>query len=171
MATADLCDKHIGSIADAHKAKQDGVQVLPPKIFSCYGANRSFFGQVFTVKCFQCNTLVRKALEGPGEGRVLIVDGGDSDRCALVGDALADLAVKNNWKGIVVNGLIRDSEAISKMAVGVKALGTHPLKSDKAAADQGQQQVDVVISGCKISPGDWIYADWDGVVVSKKQLQ
>eukprot|EP00879_Flechtneria_rotunda_P027479 GHRR01029440.1.p1 GENE.GHRR01029440.1~~GHRR01029440.1.p1 ORF type:complete len:145 (+),score=24.67 GHRR01029440.1:610-1044(+) len=115
--------------------------------------------------------LLLQALEGPGEGRVLIVDGGDSDRCALVGDALADLAVKNNWKGIVVNGLIRDSEAISKMAVGVKALGTHPLKSDKAAADQGQQQVDVVISGCKISPGDWIYADWDGVVVSKKQLQ
>eukprot|EP00879_Flechtneria_rotunda_P028217 GHRR01030305.1.p1 GENE.GHRR01030305.1~~GHRR01030305.1.p1 ORF type:complete len:148 (+),score=37.64 GHRR01030305.1:39-446(+) len=76
-----------------------------------------------------------------------------------------------NVQGIVVNGLIRDSEAISKMAVGVKALGTHPLKSDKAAADQGQQQVDVVISGCKISPGDWIYADWDGVVVSKKQLQ
>eukprot|EP00775_Hariotina_reticulata_P010187 gene10187-10347_t len=91
-------------------------------------------------------------------------------RCALVGDALAELAVKNGWQGIVVNGPIRDSQAMSGMALGVKALATCPLKSDKAAADQGQEGVKVDMQGVTVAEGDWIYADWDGVLVSKRKL-
>eukprot|EP00878_Enallax_costatus_P036528 GHUV01041025.1.p2 GENE.GHUV01041025.1~~GHUV01041025.1.p2 ORF type:complete len:186 (+),score=31.84 GHUV01041025.1:118-675(+) len=163
--TADLCDKYIGDSA----SNVTEVKVLP-SVFRCYGGNKTFHGPAYTVKCYECNTLVRKALEGPGEGRVLVVDGGASMKCALVGDALAELGVKNGWKGVVVNGPIRDSEAMSKMSLGVKALATHPLKSNKNAADQGQTQVEVDMQGVKVVPGDWVYADWDGILVSKKEL-
>ncbi|WIA14604.1 hypothetical protein OEZ86_013087 [Tetradesmus obliquus] len=136
--TADLCDKHIGDIA-TYLAGDKSVAVLPG-VFKCYGGHKTFSGPASTVKCHECNTLVRKALEGPGEGRVLVVAGGGGLRCALVGDALGELGVKHGWAGIVVDGPIRDSQAMAGMALGVKALGTCPLKSDKAAADQGQAQ-------------------------------
>eukprot|EP00882_Tetradesmus_deserticola_P004560 GHRQ01004807.1.p1 GENE.GHRQ01004807.1~~GHRQ01004807.1.p1 ORF type:complete len:171 (+),score=48.24 GHRQ01004807.1:622-1134(+) len=167
--TADLCDKHIGDIS-TYLAGDKSVAVLPG-VFRCYGGNTTFSGPAFTVKCHECNTLVRQALEGPGEGRVLVVAGGGAMRCALLGDALGELAVKHGWKGVIVDGPIRDSEAMSSMQLGVKALGTCPLKSDKAAADQGQQQVPVQVQGVAVSPGDWVYADRDGILVSKKQLE
>lgn len=166
--TADLCDKHIGDIA-SYLSGDKSVAVLP-SVFKCYGGNKTFSGPAFTVKCHECNTLVRKALEGPGEGRVLVVAGGGVLRCALVGDALGELGMKNGWAGIVVDGPIRDSQAMASMVLGVKALGTCPLKSDKAAADQGQQQVPVTVQGVDVRPGDWVYADWDGILISRKQL-
>lgn len=115
--------------------------------------------------------LVRSALEGPGNGRVLVVDGGGSQRCALLGDALASLAVKNGWAGVVVHGLIRDSQAIADMPVGVKALGTLPLKSDKAAVDRGQAGQGASLCGVDVAEGEFVYADWDGVIVSKRELK
>ncbi|KIY96761.1 regulator of ribonuclease activity A [Monoraphidium neglectum] len=110
-----------------------------------------------------------QAVTGPGGGRVLVVDGGGSTRCALLGDMLAEEARKNGWAGIIVNGCIRDSEGIGQISqLGVKALATCPLKSSKR--DLGLEGVTVVIGGCTISPGDWVYADPDGVLVAKEQL-
>jgi regulator of ribonuclease activity A len=118
---------------------------------------------------FEDNASVRAALETPGEGRVLVVDGGGSPRCALVGGNLGNLAVKNNWAGIVVFGYIRDSEEISLQAVGVKALGTHPRKSEKGL-HSAQEDRPVSFAGLNIRPGAWLYADPDGIVVSDRAI-
>ncbi|EIE24178.1 regulator of ribonuclease activity, partial [Coccomyxa subellipsoidea C-169] len=134
-----------------------------------YGGNIRFSGQVTTIKCFENNPLVRKALEEGGEGRVLAVDGGGSLRCALLGDNIAEMAYKNGWSGILINGCIRDSEDIGKMPLGVKALNTYPLKSSKR--DHGLTNVPLTFAGVQISPGDYLYADKDGVLVSPKELK
>ena len=152
FSTADLCDAH-----------QDSLQVCEP-IFADYGGRRSFHGPVRTLKCFEDNSLVRDALGQPGEGAVLVVDGGGSRRCAMLGDQLAEMAVKNGWAGVVMHGLIRDSEAIGAMSLGVKALGTIPLKSVKRG--EGQAGIAVRFAGISFTPGDWLYADSDGIVVS-----
>ena len=115
--TTDLCDEFA-----------DRLQVAEP-IFGDYGNELMFSGPIVTLKVFEDNSLVRAALEEPGEGRVLVVDGGGSMRCALLGDQLAELAEENDWAGVVVNGCIRDSAAIADISIGVKALGVHPLKS------------------------------------------
>jgi regulator of ribonuclease activity A len=120
------------------------------------------------VKCFENNPLVRKALEEQGQGRVLVVDGGASMRCALLGDNIAEMAYKNGWSGIIINGCIRDSEDISKMPLGVKALNTYPLKSSKR--DLGLRDVPVTFASCTIKPNDWVYADLDGILVSPDEL-
>ncbi|RME33742.1 MAG: ribonuclease E inhibitor RraA, partial [Gammaproteobacteria bacterium] len=119
FATADLYDAH-----------EDRLQVALP-IFRDYGGRRRFCGPISTVKAFEDNTLVRAALEEPGEGRVLVVDAGGSLRCAMVGDNLAQLGIDNGWSGIVVHGCIRDSGPIGEMAIGVKAMATNPRKSVK----------------------------------------
>jgi len=121
------------------------------------------------VRCFENNPLVRASLEEKGNGRVLIVDGGGSKRCALLGDNIAAMAVENGWSGIIINGCIRDSLDISKMDLGVKALATFPLKSSKR--DPGLRDVSVSFAGVTVSPGDWVYADGDGVLVSKEALK
>lgn len=108
-------------------------------------------------------------MEEKGLGRVLVVDGGGSKRCALLGDNIAAMAVENGWSGIIINGCIRDSLDISKMDLGVKALATFPLKSSKR--DPGLRDVSVSFAGVTVSPGDWIYADSDGVLVSKEELK
>ena len=108
------------------------------------------------------------ALEKPGEGRILVVDGGGWLRCALVGDVLAGLAHRNGWAGLVVYGCIRDSEAIASVAIGVKALGTHPRKSAKKGA--GDRDIPVTFSGVTFAPGDHVYADRDGIVVATEHL-
>ena len=120
------------------------------------------------MKCFENNPLVRASLEEKGAGRVLVVDGGGSRRCALLGDNIAAMAVENGWAGIVINGCIRDSLDISRMDLGVKALATFPLKSSKR--DPGLRDVAVSFAGVTVNPGDWIYADGDGVLVSKEEL-
>ncbi|EFJ49804.1 hypothetical protein VOLCADRAFT_120739 [Volvox carteri f. nagariensis] len=164
--TADLTDKYMPDPVDTVCTRS--VQVVTPNLFRDFGGKLRFSGQASTVKCYENNPLVRKALEEPGNGRVLVVDGGGSLRCALLGDMLAENGVKNGWSGILVNGCIRDSADIAKMPLGVKALGTHPLKSSKR--DPGQRDVPVSFGGVTVSPGDWVYADGDGILVSKEEL-
>ncbi|KAG2443656.1 hypothetical protein HXX76_002005 [Chlamydomonas incerta] len=167
MGTADLTDKYLPDPVD--KVCHTQVQVVAPAAgFRDYGGKLRFSGQVSTVRCYENNPLVRKALEEPGKGRVLVVDGGASMRCALLGDMLAENGVKNGWAGIIVNGCIRDSADIAKMPLGVKALGTHPLKSSKR--DPGLRDVPVAFGGVAVAPGDWVYADADGILVAKEQL-
>ncbi|WP_342378139.1 ribonuclease E activity regulator RraA [Myxococcus stipitatus] len=156
--TADLCDANAGS---AH------FQIAEPG-FLHYGGRTTFCGAISTVLAPEDNSLVRKALEEPGNGRVLVVDGGGSRRCALVGDQLALLAQKNGWAGVVVNGCIRDSEEVGRTAIGVQALGTHPLRSSKRGA--GQHDVEVRFAGVTFRPGHFLYADADGIVTSETAL-
>lgn len=154
--TADLCDTH-----------NDAVRVVDP-MFISLGGKPAFCGRISTLKVFEDNTLVRSTLETAGEGRVLVVDGGGSMRCAMVGDQLGVLAVKNGWAGIVVYGCIRDSKAIGQMPVGVFALGTHPRKSVKKGV--GDADIPVTFGGVTFTPGEFLYADEDGVVVSATAL-
>ena len=155
-ATADLCDKHIYNL-----------QVAEP-MFSDFGAVSCFEGEIHTLKIFEDNTLVRAALENDGTGKVLVVDGGGSLRCALVGDNIAALAIKNNWRGLVVFGCVRDSKLIGEMEIGLKALRTNPTKSIKR--NEGQENIEVRFAGVNFNPGAYLYADEDGIVVSELQL-
>lgn len=141
------------------------VQYLEP-VYCRYGAKIDFFGAIHTVKCFEDNSLVREVLDTDGQARVLVVDAGGSKRCAMLGDQLAEKAVKNNWAGVVVYGLIRDSEMINQMPIGVRALGTHPLKSVKKGV--GEIGISVSFSGVDFIPGNYLYADQDGVIVVKE---
>ncbi len=154
--TADLCDEHSARL-----------QVADPG-FRNFGGREAFAGIVSTVKAFEDNSLVRAALEEQGKGRVLVVDGGGSMRCAMVGDLLAALALKNGWFGIVVNGCIRDSVDIAGIDIGLKALGTHPLKSLKR--NEGQRDITVAFAGVRFEPGHHLYADHDGIVISREAL-
>lgn len=156
--TPDLCDDH-----------SDTCQiVLGTPNFNDYGGKTSFSGEITTLKIFEDNTLVRQQLETDGKGRVLVVDGGGSNRCALVGDQLALLGVKNNWSGIIVYGCIRDSEDIGQLDIGVKALGTMPLKSVKRG--EGQIDIPVTFQGATFTAGEYVYCDQDGIIVSPKKL-
>ena len=154
--TADLCDNH-----------DDDVRAVAP-MFRSFGGRPAFGGKIATLKVFEDNSLVRAALEGPGDGKVLVVDGGGSMRCALVGDQLAVLGVRNGWAGVIVYGCIRDSKAIGDMDIGVFALGTHPRKSIKKGA--GDREIPVTFGGVTFNPGDYVYADEDGVVISGAAL-
>ncbi len=156
FATADLYDEH-----------GERLQVALP-LFRDYGGRRRFCGPVSTVKAFEDNTLVRAALEEPGEGRVLVVDGGGSLRCAMVGDNLARLGIDNGWSGIVVHGCIRDSGPIGEMAIGVKAMATNPRKSVKRG--EGRRDIPVRFAEVLFEPGHWLYADEDGIVVAESEL-
>ncbi|MBD5803548.1 putative regulator of ribonuclease activity [Azoarcus sp. Aa7] len=156
IQTADLCDAHEGKL-----------RVVSP-MFRSYGGRPAFGGEIATLKVFEDNSLVRTALEGPGKGRVLVIDGGASMRCALVGDQLALLGVKNGWAGVIVYGCIRDSKAISGMDIGAFALGTHPQKSIKKGV--GDRDLPVTFGGVTFVPGQFVYADEDGVVVSESVL-
>ena len=154
--TTDLCDEF-----------SDRLQIAEP-IFGDYGAEMMFSGSIVTLKVFEDNSLVRAVLEEPGDGRVLVVDGGGSMRCALVGDQLAELAEDNDWAGIIVNGCIRDSMAIAEIPIGVKAVGIHPLKSVKRGV--GERDIPVRFAGITFQPGHYVYADEDGLLVSEKPL-
>jgi regulator of ribonuclease activity A len=143
------------------------VQVAAP-LFRDYGGVLAFSGPIATVKVHEDNVLVRQALEEPGVGRVLVVDGGGSLRCALVGDNLAALGQRNGWAGIIVYGCIRDARAIGEIALGLKALNTHPRKSVKLGA--GQRDVPVMFAEAEFVPGQYVYADEDGIVVARQPL-
>ena len=155
-ATTDLSDAH------------PEAQTCDP-VFRDYGGIASFHGPIKTLKVFEDNALVRATLETPGEKRVLVVDGGGSTRCALFGGNLGQLAVKNGWAGVVVYGLIRDSVEISQQAFGLKALGTHPRKSEKGLHSAHADRV-VSFAGVTFKPGAWLYADGDGIVVSEQPI-
>jgi regulator of ribonuclease activity A len=156
LQTTDLCD-----------ANENKVRIATP-IFRSYGGKSAFCGPIATLKLFEDNGLVRKTLDSSGNGRVLVVDGDGSLRCALLGDQLADLAVKNDWAGIVVWGCIRDSLAIAGMELGVLALATHPQKTVKK--NLGDAEVTVSFAGIDFIPGEWLYADEDGLIVSATRL-
>ena len=155
FATCDICD--------AHKADSgDAFRVLPPR-WREFGGVGSFSGAVSTVQCFEDNSLVRAALESPGGGRVLVIDGGGSLRTALVGGNLGALAVAQGWAGIVVDGCVRDAAELAACAVGIRALALCPMPPAKRGA--GQRDVPVRVQGVWVRPGDWLYADVDGIVV------
>jgi regulator of ribonuclease activity A len=156
IMTADLCDEY-----------RDQVKIAEP-IFSIYGEKKSFFGPISTVKVYEDNVLVKKALQTIPEGSVLVVDGGGSTRCALLGDNLADIAVKRNLAGVIVYGCIRDSAEINQMNIGVRAIATHPLKSIKQG--KGLENISVQFAGISFEPGSYLYADEDGILVSDERL-
>lgn len=155
FSTCDLCDEH--------KADTSGAfRVLPPA-FRSFGGVTAFSGPVSTVKCFEDNSLVRAAVESPGQGRVLVVDGGGSLRRALVGGNLAAAAAKNGWAGLVIDGCVRDVAELAAAQVGIQALAAMPLPTDKRG--EGQRDVPVQIQGVWVRPGDRLFADADGIVV------
>lgn len=157
IATTDLCDAY------------PDLQVCAP-IFHDYGGAVAFHGPIATLKVFEDNALVRATLERPGEGRVLVVDGGGSLRCALVGGQLGALGVDNGWAGILVHGCVRDRAELAALAIGVKALAAHPRRSEKGL-HSGQADRVVEFAGVRFVPGAWLYADADGIVVAERSLQ
>jgi regulator of ribonuclease activity A len=161
FATTDLCDDYAAML-------DDGTLVVLPPVYRAFGQLLRFSGPATTLQVFEDNALVRSTLETPGQGHVLVIDGGGSLRRALVGGQLGVLAESNGWAGIVVDGCIRDSEEINVCQIGVRALATHPRKSNKAGT--GQRDVRVQLSGVTVHPGDWIYADADGVLVARQEL-
>ena len=156
FTTADLYDKY-----------GDDLKVALP-IFKDYGAKRIFHGPISTVKAHEDNSLVRTALEEPGEGRILIIDGDESLRCAMLGDMLAKLGMENGWSGIIVFGCIRDADVIATIDIGVKALNTNPRKSLKRGL--GDRDIPVSFAGITFNVGEYVYADTDGVIVSEKKI-
>lgn len=153
--TTDLSDAH----ADA--------QVAEP-LLRHFGGRRRFHGPIETLRVFEDNALVRAVLEGPGAGRVLVVDGGGSLRCALVGDQLAALAARNGWAGVVVHGCVRDSADLAAIELGVLALATNPRRSVKGGA--GERGAELRFAGITLRPGQHLYADEDGVLVAEREL-
>jgi regulator of ribonuclease activity A len=149
--TADLVDEHGETLQSCDLQLRQ------------FGRRRRFHGPIRTVSCFEDNALVKKVLSEPGNGAVLVVDGGGSLHTALVGDLIAGLAQDNGWAGLVVNGVVRDTEALAGLDLGIKALGSNPRKSAKLAA--GQVDVAVSFGGVTFRPGEHLYSDEDGVVV------
>lgn len=150
-------------LGDRHKAtSDDSFRVLPP-VFHHYGGVGRFAGPVTTVKCFEDNSLVKAALEGPGDGRVLVVDGAGSVRRALVGGNIGAAAARNGWAGVVVNGAVRDRAELAAAPVGLCALALIPLPTERR--NEGQRDVPVQVQGVWVRPGDWLVADEDGIVV------
>ena len=150
-ATTDLCDAH------------PEIQVCDP-VFQAFGGSPSFSGPMATLKVFEDNTLIKQAVESPGNGRVLVVDGGGSKRCGLVGGNLAVSAVQNGWAGIVVYGCIRDAGELAGQPLGVRALAAFPRKSQRGL-HSGQAGIPVIFAGVVFREGEWLAADADGVVV------
>jgi regulator of ribonuclease activity A len=136
--------------------------------FRQYGARARFAGPVSTVRCHRDNGLVKKLLNSPGEGRVLVVDGAGSLASALMGDMIAAAAVANGWSGVVINGAVRDVAAIGGLDLGAKALGSNPRKSAKDGA--GEVDVPVSFGGGGFRPGEWLYGVEDGIVVAEREL-
>lgn len=152
--TADLCDAH-------------EVQVLEP-VFRDYGGAARFSGPVATVRVFEDNVLVSDMLQEAGAGRVLVVDGGGSLHCALLGDRLAQLACDNGWSGVVVYGCVRDSVDLAAIPIGIRALATHPRKSHKRG--EGERDSILRLAGVAVTPGQYLYADEDGIVIAAQAL-
>lgn len=156
IKTADLCDDH---------AERVRLLELP---LTCLGGKARFHGEIQTIKAFEDNSRVREAVATAGQGKVLVIDGGGSTRRAMLGDLLAQKAADNGWEGVVINGCIRDSAAIRAMALGVRALGTCPIKTDKRGL--GDANVPVRFGGVDFVPGHYLYADEDGILVAEAPL-
>jgi regulator of ribonuclease activity A len=156
ISTADLCD-----------AYSDRLQIAAPGLLD-FGGRVEFSGEIVTLRLFEDNSLVRELLDTHGDGRVLVVDGGGSLRCALLGDMLAGKAVANGWSGLVINGCIRDAARIATLPLGVKALATHPKKSEKRGS--GEKNIPVSFMEVHFRPGHYLYADRDGLIVAAERL-
>ena len=156
FSTPDLCDRF-----------PDQIDVCEP-MFNNYGAISSFGGEIVTIKCYEDNSLVKQTASTPGTGKVMIVDGGGSLRRALLGDLIAKDAVKNGWEGFIIYGCIRDVDIICQLEIGVQALDTMPLKTEKKGI--GELNVSVNFGGVTFNPGEFVYADNNGVIVSGKPL-
>ncbi|WP_293752098.1 ribonuclease E activity regulator RraA [uncultured Paraglaciecola sp.] len=154
--TPDLCDEY-----------PELVQVVEP-MFNNFGGKDNFGGQIVTVKCHEDNSKVKELVDTDGSGKVMVVDGGGSLRHALLGDMLAEKAVKNGWEGLVIYGCIRDVDVIVQTDLGVQALATNPLKTDKRGL--GDVDVPVKFGGVVFNPGEYVYADNNGVIISPKKL-
>ncbi len=157
LRTTDLCDAH-----------GNAVRIIAP-MFQDYGGRSLFHGPVSTVQTFEDNSRVREALAEPGEGRVLVVDGGGSMRCALLGDNLARMGYDNGWAGVVVYGCVRDAAELGAIPLPVKGLNTHPRRSEKRG--EGERDVPVSFGGISIRPGEYLYADEDGVIMADEPLE
>jgi regulator of ribonuclease activity A len=153
--TPDLCDDH------------PGVAVAEP-IFRDYGGHAAFCGRIVTLDCFEDNSRVRELVATDGRGKVLVVQGGASLRRSLLGDMLAEKAVANRWSGFIINGCVRDVQALGKLPLGVKALAACPVKTEKLGL--GQVDVEVAFAGIAFVPGQWLYADANGVIVAQADL-
>lgn len=161
FATTDICD------ANENLISQGILRVCAP-FFHFYGGVVKFQGPAVTLKVFEDNTWVRTLLDEPGQGRVLVIDGGGSLRCALVGGNLGVLAEKNGWAGILVNGCVRDTRELAESKIGIRALAAHPQKSVKR--NVGERDLIVDFAGTTVKPGDMIYADEDGILVADRPL-
>lgn len=156
FTTPDLCDVHA-----------DRVEVAEP-LFRSYGGRSAFAGRIVTVACFEDNSKVKELAAQPGDGQVIVVDGGGSMRCALLGDQVAAAAAANGWSGLLIHGCVRDVDALGRLALGVQALGAHPRKTDKRGL--GDIDVPVRFAGLRFVPGHWLYADLNGVIVADADL-
>ncbi len=156
MKTADLIDDHADKMQLVH---------LP---FRKFGQKAFIGGKIETVKCFEDNTVMRKLLQSPGEGRILVVDGGASTRVAILGDKMAGWAIDNGWQGLIINGAIRDSVEVDAMDIAVFALGTSPVRSAKE--DWSHAKRAVTFGGVQFESGEYVYADADGVLYSSVNL-
>ncbi len=156
IVTPDLCDEHA-----------DQLQVLEPMLGN-FGGRSAFGGEIVTVKCFEDNSLVKSQVDEPGVGKVLVVDGGGSLRRALLGDNLAEQAAINGWQGLIIYGCIRDVDVIAETELGVMAIATHPMKTEKRGI--GDLNVPVTFGGVTFVPGHFVYADNNGVVVAANNL-
>ncbi|ODJ91896.1 ribonuclease activity regulator protein RraA [Pseudomonas viridiflava] len=154
--TPDLCD-----------AYPDLIQIVEP-MFSNFGGRDSFGGQIVTLKCFEDSSLVKEQIALDGKGKVLVVDGGGSLRCAMLGDMVAEQASKNGWEGLLIYGCVRDVDMLAQTDLGVQALASHPKKSEKRGI--GELNVPVTFGGVTFKPGDYLYADNNGVIISPSPL-
>lgn len=161
FSTCDFCD--------AHKDDHSGdFRVLSP-VFHDYGGLTAFAGQVVTVRCHEDNTVVKQILEQErGQGRVLVVDGAGAVQRALVGGNIAAAAARNGWAGLVVHGAVRDATELRATSLGIRALALMPMPTSRAG--QGQRDVAVMVQGCLVRPGEWLYADADGMVLSSQAM-
>lgn len=156
LSVPDICDQHI-----------DEIVVFDP-VFRDFGGKSRFCGEIVTIRCFEDNSLVGETVRAPGEGRVIVVDGGGSLRRALLGDLLAAAAVENGWQGLVINGCVRDVEILETIDLGVKALAACPVRTDKRG--EGQFGVPLRFAGAQMEPGQYLYADANGIVVARRKL-
>ncbi|GAA3893972.1 ribonuclease E activity regulator RraA [Halomonas cibimaris] len=155
IVTPDICDAH-----------PEVEAIVAP--FTNFGGVSAFYGPVRTVSCFEDNSRVREAVSEPGNGAVLVVDGGGSHRCAMLGDMLAEKAHANGWAGIIMFGCVRDVDVLATTPIGIQALGSHPRKSHKRG--EGTRDIAVDIAGTRVAPGQWLYADNNGILIAEQAL-
>lgn len=160
-------DRMSASVPDICDQFLDDITVLD-STFHDFGGRERFSGEIVTIKCFEDNSLVGEAVRQPGEGRVLVVDGGGSMRRALLGDLLAAAAAENGWQGLLIYGCVRDVEILRTIELGVKALAVCPVKTEKRG--EGQSDVPLRFAGALMEPGQYLYADLNGVVVAREKL-